>query len=249
MDAVTNRNNCKKSPSHRRSPRALRLVAPLLLLLVLTACNSNTVLLVNFNADTVGSPPAAAQSTGSVALDVGAGSVTVVASPAAGMPNNKWARISHPTAPSTQTAMRADFAQFEGPGRYSLISVMYIPRGTGVATVAFEPFGQPADSYLNFLHIDFMPEGNVRIDDGPVVFGSFPHDQSFTLNVALDITNTSATAEISLLGGVASGNTTVTIDSSLMPVARQFGAVRYWMGFQHQGSFFVDDILVTRAKG
>ena len=117
-----------------------------------------------------------------------------------------------------------------------------------MVTVALEPFGQPASDYLNFMHIDFMPEGNVRIDDGPNVFGSFPHDQSFTLNVVLDITDSSAEAEISLLGGAASGSTKVTIEPLFLPVARQFGAVRYWMGFQHRGVFFVDDILVTRSK-
>lgn len=250
MNPVMDSHNRFAGMHLRDKSRKLLRAAPLLLLVVLlTACNSNTVLLVNFNSDTVGSPPGTVQSTGTVALDVGAGTVTVVAAPAAGMPNNKWGRISHPTAPSAQTAMRCNFENVSGPGHYGLISVMYIPSGTGVVTIAFEPAGQPASSYLNFLHIDLMPEGNVRInDDSKTLFGSFPHDQSFTLNVVLDITDSSATAEVSLVGGVASGNTTVTIEPAFMPIARQFGAVRYWMGFQHQGSFFVDDVLVTRAK-
>jgi hypothetical protein len=93
-----------------------------------------------------------------------------------------------------------------------------------------------------------MPEGDVRIDDGAVRFGHFPHDQSFVLQVNLDISQTTATAEVTLLGGEASGNTTANIQPLLLPLARQFGAVKFWVGFQHEATFFVDDIIVTRKK-
>lgn len=245
MDAGIDKTNRNGSTGRRRLARALLHCAPLVLLLVLTACNSHTALLVNFDADTVGLPPAPVQSAGMVALDVGAGSVTVVAAPAPGMSAGKWGRIHHPTASGAQTALRGDFSQLGGPGRYSLVSVLYIPRGTGMVTVALESASQPA---ANFMHINFMPEGNVRINDGPTVFGDFPHDQSFALNVVLDISDNSAVAEISLLGGMALGSARVNIDPSSLPLARQFGTVRYLMGPEHTGNFFVDDILVTRAK-
>lgn len=244
MNAVTERTNRNKSTNHRRLARALLYCTPLLLLLVLTACNTNTALLVNFNLDTVGSPPAPTQSAGSVALNVGAGSVTVVAAPTPGMSADKWGHIHHPTPSGAQTVLRGDFARFGGPGRYSLVSVLYIPRETGVVSVALESSSQPA---ADFLRLDFMPEGNVRINGGPTVFGDFPHDQSFALNVVLDVSDNSAVAEISLLGGMALGSATVSIDPSSMLAARQFSAVTYVMGHEHTGSFFVDDILVTRA--
>jgi hypothetical protein len=210
-------------------------------------CNSTTVLLSNFKNDTIGSPPGATQPTGTVSVSPGAGSITVVAAPNPDLPSNKWAHISHPTAPAAETTLTGDFEGQTGIGSYSLIASMYIPAGAGVVTVQFETLVSP-QPHLSFFHIDFMPEGDVRIDDGSVTFGHFPRDQSFVIQVNLNITQTTATAEVTLLGGEASGNTTVNIQPVFLPLARQFGAVRFWVGFQHEASFFVDDILVTRKK-
>ena len=152
------------------------------------------------------------------------------------------------TTPSPQTAMRGDFSRFDGVGNYTLLASLFIPSGAGVVTVQFEPFGEGPTSYLNFMHLDFMPEGDVRVDDGAVRFGRFPRDQVFALSVNVVITATTATAQITLFGTGASGSADVSVNPSLLAVARKFGAVRFWMGFQSQGSFFVDDILVTRRN-
>lgn len=210
-------------------------------------CNSTTVLLSNFKNDTVGSPPGPVQPTGTVSVSPGAGSVTVVAAPRPDLPSNNWARISHPTAPSPETTLTGDFEGQTGIGDYSLLASMFIPADAGVVTVQYETLVSP-QPHLVFFHLDFMPEGDVRIDDGAVRFGHFPRDQSFVLQVNLDITQTTATAEVTLLGGEASGNTTVNIQPLLLPLARQFGAVKFWVGFQHEATFFVDDIIVTRKK-
>jgi hypothetical protein len=143
--------------------------------------------------------------------------------------------------------MRGIFSRVGGVGDYGFLAALFIPQDTGVVTVQFEPIPEP-NEYFGFLHLDFMPEGDVRIDDGPVRFGPFPRDQSFVLSVHLVITETTATAEITLLGRGASGSTTVDVHPGLLRAARQFGAVRFWMGFQHQGSFFVDEIIVTRRN-
>jgi hypothetical protein len=218
------------------------------LMFFLTGCASTTVLLVNFNSDNVGAEPASTQATGTVSLDRGDGTIIVVDAPAPGLAANKWARISHPNAPSQQTAIRCNFARFFSEGNYGLLASLYIPSGTEAVTVQFEPaFGGP-DDYLNFMHLDFMPEGDVRVNDGPFRFGQFPRDQPFVLSVNLVITATTATAHITLFGGGASGDADVNIDPSLISVARQFGAVRFWMGFQWTGTFFVDDIIVTRKN-
>jgi hypothetical protein len=228
-------------------PGPLRVGSLLLLLFLSTACNSTTVLLANFNSDNVGSPAASTQATGTVSLDPGAGSVTIVAAPAPALPADKWVQISHPTTPSPQTGMRGVFARFDGVGNYWLLASLYIPDGTGAVTVQFEPFIEP-NEYFGFMHLDFMPEGDVRIDDGPVRFGHFPRDLAFVLSVNLVITATTATAHISLIGEGTSGSIDVSVNPSLLSAARQFGAVRFWMGFQWQGSFFVDNILVTRRN-
>jgi hypothetical protein len=203
---------------------------------------------VNFNSDTVGSPPADTQGTGTVSLAPGAGTITVVDAPAPGLAANKWVRLNHPTTPSQETVMRCTFSRFDGVGNYTFLASLYIPSGTGAVTVQFETFQGSVNSAPGFLHLDFMPEGDVRIDDSSVRFGQFPRDRTFALSVNLDITSTTATARIALHGTGASGTQDVNINPASLTVARQFGAVRFWMGFQWQGPFFVDDILVTRRN-
>lgn len=217
------------------------------LTMLLTACNSTMVLRANFNANTIGSPPTAAQDIGTVSLDQGAGTITVVDPPAAGLAE-KWVRISHPTPISPQTAMTARFSGPGGAGRYGLLTQLFIPSDTGIVTVQFEPFSTRPDSYANFLHLDFMPEGDIRVDDGTMRFGRFPRDRAFLLTVGLDITATRATVHVRLAGAGASGSADVPINPRFLSAAMQFSAVKFWMGFEHTGSFYVDDIVVTRQN-
>ncbi|HET8735111.1 MAG TPA: hypothetical protein VFM69_00800 [Pricia sp.] len=216
-------------------------------ILLATGCSSTTVLLANFKNDTIGSPPAAAQPTGTVSLVPGAGIITVVAAPRPELPVNNWCQIGHPTAQSDLTQLTGKFTQF-GIGSYGLLASMHIPSGSGVVTVQFEASEESPLPFGDFLHLDFMPEGDVRIDDGSSRFGNFPRDKNFVLSVNLVITATTATAEISLLGGEASGSTNVTIGSNVLALARQFGAVSFHVGFLHKATFFVDDIIVTRKN-
>jgi hypothetical protein len=230
-------------------PSALLVGSLLTLLLLSTACNSTTVLQASFNSDTAGSPPASTQAVGTVLLDPGAGSITVVDALASGLAANKWVQISHPTARSQQTGLRGSFSRFDGVGEYGLVASMYIPNGAQLVTVQFETSTpQSSGNFPSFLHLDFMPEGDVRIDDSTVRFGRFPRDQPFVLSVRLVITATSATASITLLGTGASGSIDVPVNPSWLVLARQYGGVRFWMGSQWQGTFFVDDIIVTRKN-
>lgn len=251
LTASSTVNDNKRLSSARNTPPTgcenyFRVVA-FLGLLLLSACTSTTILLSNFSSDTIGSPPAPAQATGTVSVDPGSGSVVIVAAPNPQLPSNKWAQINHPVAQSQQTTLTGDLVQPTGIGNYGLIASVFIPSGAGVVTVQFETLVSP-QPHLSFFHLDFMPEGDVRIDDGAVRFGHFPRDQSFVLQVNLSITATTATAEVTLLGGTASGNKTVNIQPIFLPLSRQFGAVKFWVGAQHQASFFVDDIVVTKKR-
>jgi hypothetical protein len=205
-------------------------------------CNSKTVLLANFNNDNVGAPPGTAQPTGTVQVEPGSGSITVVASPNNSMPQSKWVNITHAAGNNDVTMLTGKFPQFYGQGKYSLVAAMYIPSNAGVVTVQFETFTGNG----SFLHLDFMPENNVRVDDGGTRFGHFPRDASFVVNVVLTITSSAATADVSLVGGEANGSTQVNVQP--VALAQQFGAVKFWIGFQHTATFFVDDILVTKTN-
>jgi hypothetical protein len=231
-----------------RSPfmSVLRLGAQLVLPVLLSACGSTTMLLANFNSDVIGQPPAHQQAVGTVAVFGSApNGVEVVQSPLPDLPRNRWARIGFPARPPAE--LKGEFSHFAGEGDYTLASSLFIRGGAGIATVQFEAFNT-GTSVQRFLHLDFMPDGTVRVDDGPVVFGQFPKDKPFALTVHLNIRADGTTAEITLFGEGAGGSTQVEIDPVARGVARRFGAVRFWLAFDQPGQFFVDDILVTRKQ-
>ena len=214
--------------------------------LLTAACSSTTVMLANFNAEPLNGPPAATQPTGTLEFQDGGGSVRVVAPPTGDNVGQQWLRISHPTHPSQETVMRARFDAFHGAGKYNLLTAVFIPTGTGAVSLDLEAFNGSLASSPNFLHLDFMPENNVRLNDNDADrFGTFPRDTSFVLSILVDNSATPPTARISLLGG---GSATGQRDVVLPAIANSFGAVRWWMGFQWQGQFFIDDLLVTKQN-
>jgi hypothetical protein len=140
--------------------------------------------------------------------------------------------------------------QFAGDGSYTFDATLFIPTGKAVASVQFEQFNQPvANSFNGFLHLDFLQNGTIRIDDRPdKVFGTFPHDQPFIVQVTLNI-NAAPTAHIVLAGAGTSGQMDYTIaQGPPFPDARQFGAVRLWMGTPQSGPFDATNIVVTKAQ-
>jgi hypothetical protein len=93
-----------------------------------------------------------------------------------------------------------------------------------------------------------MPDKTVRIDDNDATkFGTFPWDQEFILQVTLKI-NATPTAHILLSGSGASGESNYTILPPYVSLARQYGAVRLWMGLPWTGAFQATNIVVTRNQ-
>src|SRR4029079_12350257 len=105
-----------------------------------------------------------------------------------------------------------------GNGTYVFSTALFIPAGnTGPATIQFEPFNQPVTNPGGFLHFDFMPDGRVRIDDDPgTIFGTFPLNQVFLVQITLNINDTSPNARIILSGAGASGQA----DRTIIPASR-----------------------------
>jgi hypothetical protein len=209
--------------------RCVSLVA----LLGLPACSGKIVFQSNFDAMPENQPPAAAQQVGTSAIH---GSVIVVLPPVT--PSGKWVRISR-SANADIAGFQGTFPAMGGEGEY-----------TFSATIQFEKFGQPVSDVSSFLHLDLMPENKVRIDDVDATkFGSFPRDQPFVVQVTLSITPSSTTAHIVLSGAGATGEADRTVPPPLHNnVARQFGAIRLWMGFPHVGHFDATNIFVRRKS-
>jgi hypothetical protein len=226
----------------------LRRTAALLALpiLLLSGCASETLFRSNFNPTAVGQPPAPQQDIGTVAVD-GSGGVVVINAPVA--PSPKWVQLTRMDGPQAAIpAMQGNFVKFRGDGEYTFAATMFLPAGQrNVATIQFESFGQPISSLNSFLHIDFMPNNTVRIDDtDSTAFGSFPRDAPFIVQVTLHIAASGSSAHIVLAGANASGIADRNITPALNSMARQFGAIRLWMGFPWSGSFDATNISVTR---
>lgn len=214
--------------------------------LLLTACGTTNVLVANFNADTVGSPPAPTQTVGSVSVESLPGTVTIVQTPLPDLPYTKWARIGFPgTKPA---ALKGSFSPVAGAAQYELTATLFITSQSGIVTVQLEAADESATMIRRFLHIDFMPAGDVRIDDGIRIFGHFPKDAPFVLSAKLNITAGGASADIALSGAGATGEVNVSIDSITLSAARNFGAVRFWQAYDQVGQFFVDNIVVSRKS-
>jgi hypothetical protein len=218
------------------------LLAPLLLI---AGCSPSikTLFQSSFNATAIGSPPSATQATGTAQVFGPSGSVLVQGPPPGASGN--WLAITRGAGPAAPIAgFEGDFASHPGDGTYSFLGVLFIPKGTGAATVEFDTSPQWAPPTAQFLHIDFMPNNQVRLDDNDqTLFGSFPNDQSFTLSVRLEVFAVCTVAHVTLLGGKASGSKDYLVP--LHALARQIGALKVWMGSPWSGTFDTTDLLVT----
>jgi hypothetical protein len=214
--------------------------------LLLGACASETLFRSNFDVTPVNSPPAVAQSVGTANVDGPPGSVIIIAAPVS--PSGKWVRVSRPTGPAV-AGMQGKFAQFRGDGVYTFSATMFMPPDAGVATIQFEPFRNTVSDLSAFLHLDFMPDNTVRLDDiDASKFGSFTRGQPFIVQVTLNINASSSTAHVVLAGATASGVKDYTILAPFQASSREFGAVRIWQGFPHTGGFDATNIVVTRRS-
>jgi hypothetical protein len=233
---------CIASPWQR-----VRLLAAAGALLALAGCASETLFQSSFKSNAVGSPPSPTQAVGTVQVSGDPGSVVIVGP----VPNSSenWVKISRASIANNQAAistLQGNLSKTYPGGTYGFLGAIFIPSGSGLASVEFDtsPFGSPPST--SFLHLDFLQSGTVRFDDDPsVTFGTFPHDQFFTLSVGMDVTSTTAVAHVTLFGTGTSGG---TFDYNIKQpnFARQYGAIKLWMGFPWTGSFDMTDVLVTR---
>jgi hypothetical protein len=235
--------------------RLVKIVLMLTGYLLLSGCASEIMFRSSFNANAVGGPPAVNQAIGTIAIDGAPGSVVIVPAPVnttPPQPTGHWAQIRRDRGPGNPVAtMHCNLSASRGDGSYSVLAVLFIPSGSGLATVEFATARQAAPASFGFMHLDFLENNRVRVNDNSTqVFGTFPRDQFFTLAVTLNITASSATANLQLLGGTASGGMDINLVTQAAPLflVRQFGIVRFSKGFDWGGFFDVTDIIVTRKN-
>jgi hypothetical protein len=213
-------------------------------LLLAAGCVQTTVLFTSdFNAGAIGQPPLPAQLAGTARVESKAGSVLVVA-PLGGIAQN-WVQIQS-NSPRDAPSLQCNVSQSEGDGIYIFSTFLYIPSGSGLATIQFEPAFDFSDG---FMHLDFTQDNRVRIDDDDsTTFGTFPRDQVFLVRVTLNI-KAAPSAHIVLAFNGASGEANHNVLPAFIPPARQFGAVTLWMGFPWTGTFYATSVTVERQNG
>jgi hypothetical protein len=230
-------------PPHYRIASSFRCLSFAFALTVLAGCG--TLFQSNFDSTPVGQPPAAVQATGTASTFGPGGSVVVVGAPRSA--SGHWLQVSRADNRAPIAGMLGMLSAVHGPGQYSFICAMFMPTGSGLATLSFEPAVQPQPGGLySFLHLDFTQQNNVRINDNDATrFGTFPRNQPFDVTVSLNTAASPPTAHIGLIGTGASGSEDYTITDPLQFV-QQFGAIRVWMGYPWTGYFDTTDILVTQ---
>lgn len=210
----------------------------------LVSCDAVTIFQSSFSSNTVGSPPAHTQATGTVDVSGDPGSV-VITGPVSGSTGN-WAKISRAEELSSISVMQCNLTGPSGQGSYSMLAALFIPTGSGLATVEFAS-ANLGPGPIGFLHLDFLENNTIRLDDdNSQVFGTFPRDQFFTVAVTLEVTASSTAVHIQLYGTGASGTKDYNVTTPSL--ATQFGSVRFWMGYPWIGSFYVTDILVSKKS-
>jgi hypothetical protein len=220
----------------------------LVAVMLLTGCATTTLFQSNFDPSVVGQPPSQVQAVGTANVAGDPGSVVVVAPPV--VPSGKWVEIGRSDAQRSGLAIfQGNFVRSQGAGTYTFSTFLYIPSGSSnVATIQFDQFGWPvSDVTGGFLHIDFLQDNTVRIDDNVnTIFGQFPRNQVFIVQVTLNINPTAPTAHIVLSGAGASGEKDYAISTPVfISWAQNFGAVKLWMGFPWTGKFDATQIVVT----
>jgi hypothetical protein len=235
------------------------------LMLLLIGCGAVTVFQSSFDSNPVGAPPSPNQSTGTVTVSGAPGAVVIVSTP----PNatGNWAQIQRAAGPTVPISMlQADFSQPPQNATYSLLAVLLIPSGSGLATVEFDTYAQtnqPIPPSTGFLHVDFgdfplqdgsVAKNTIRINDSTLPCPPsapnpciFPRDRPFTFSANLTIGASSASAHLGLVGagGLATGSTDIS-NVTPLALASQFGEMKFYMGFPWSGSFDVTNIIVTR---
>jgi hypothetical protein len=227
--------------------RALACVTFAVSVVMSAGCASTTLFKDNFNSNPLQAPPAVAQSVGTAGV-FGGGAVIAQLTSASG----HWLQITKQD-PNSIAGMGANLSTMPGYGFYGFLGLLYIPKLTGsttAATVAFntqQPLPEGGGLLQQLMHLDFLPNNVVRIDDNPATdFGRFPNDAAFTVSVKLDIYPQCAVAHITLLGGKASGSA----DYHLVPppgnmLSQPFAVMQFYMGTPWTGSFDASNLLVT----
>ena len=172
------------------------------------------------------------------------------------LPSVKGVRFAPLTSPA-DTVLYCNLVQHPPNGTYIFSAHLYFPSKSGGAlTISFDRAPgevSPQSKALvgedqRFMHLDFLGESVIIDDDRSTVFGKFPRDQLFIVQVTIKL-NASPSAHIVLSGAGASGEATRSLQSGNLPVPLSFGVVRILSVLTaDEQEFYATNILVKRKS-
>jgi hypothetical protein len=229
--------------------RAIRLIGarcrglPLALAMTALAGCGTVLFQSNFDTTPPGQPPAGVQATGTA--DPFGRSVLISA--------GGWLNIRR-EPDELAAGMTGIFPTVQFHGRYTFVCRIFMPTGTGVASLAIgQPlfFGprkerRPLEFETAILELEFMPENNVSIEGER--FGHFQRDASFYVLIDLDTQASPPTAHIALAGAYVGSIAGGSIDTPVNPNQLQFNSFSLWMHSSETGYFGAANIVVTKIN-
>ena len=209
--------------------------------ILFASCSEEKIFVSDFDNNALNQPPAANQKVGTLTNE---GNVLIASSPISVA--GKWANTMRPGTNDPVSGYTCHNSKFIGDGEYRFSATLFIPRNTGLVTIDFEPDVPPGGS---FLHIDFMQDNKVRLQDSDIIPGMrFPKDSAFIAQVTLKISSTSATAHIALGGVGTAGTFDFTIPANLLSQARRYSQTKLFIGFPWTGNFLATNIVTSHVQ-
>lgn len=224
-----------------RVPLAVCIAAALLSIAVLSGCNTTSLYLDTFSSAT-GSPPAQPQ----IGTSTVSGNVIVYPDPTGTNAAAHWLQLTRPAPTETASYIGTLKASVTAKGGINFVA--YVPSTSPIdVSVYFEPSSGPQGAPL--LHVDLLPNGNIRLNDSNVV-GTFKFDHLVGFFISFDLQASPPTATVLIRGGGQDASTTVPVPTSLAGFG--FGKIEVDAPFEGvkapSGYFFINEVVATRAS-
>jgi len=220
---------------HLNSHWRLSLALPLVF--ALGGCGT-TVYLDKFNQGALAQPPPQPE------IGTSASTQNVFVAPHPQQPGSadRWLKIARTVAKEGGGQYTATLSQSIVEQKGSFDFVAFMPSSSRVTLTAFFESSQG----IPLLHIDLMPDGNIRLDDLKII-GTYARDKPVAFLVNFNLQTGTPRATIHIRGGAKDANVTHRLDSQAR--TRGVGRVRIFAPFEGinapNGDFLVNDIIAT----
>lgn len=216
----------------------------LLSLVPLSSCGVSVVYRDTFDTTAIGQPPGPPK----IGLSTADGDTVVIANPEDPASSDRWLELERnsPTGPLAQYVGTFEETITAG-GSVNLVG--YVPQSSPVTMSVYYVTPASAPQDLTLLHIDLLPNGNIRVNDNSIE-GTYKFDQTVGFFVGFDLEANPPTATVLVRGGAEDASVDVEIPAAIANFG--LGKVRVETPFEGvnapQGKFFLNEIVATKTE-